>query len=59
MTRLFIAALLLAAAAAPALACPFGATADNDARPATVASQPATDQANPPPPAATTEQKPG
>jgi len=52
MTRLLIVAVL-AVAAAPAMACPWGSSASTDTKPATVASQPA-DQTTPPPPATQT-----
>ncbi len=57
MTRLLIAAVLLAAAAAPAFACPWNQSVSTDTKPSTVASQPSNDQSAPPP-AAPTDQKP-
>ena len=48
MTRLLTAALLLAAAAAPAFACDWNSVS-TDTRPSTVASQPADDHGAPPP----------
>jgi hypothetical protein len=51
MSRLLTAALLLALATAPAVACPWNQSADSDAsKPSTVAAQPTDDQASPPPP---------
>jgi hypothetical protein len=51
MSRLLTAALLLAMATAPAVACPWNQSADSDAsKPSTVAAQPTDDQASPPPP---------
>jgi hypothetical protein len=47
MIRLFAAALLLAAAAVPALACDYHKSVSTDNGPSTVASQPATDHAAP------------
>ncbi len=44
MIRLFAAALLLTALAAPAFACDWNKSASTDAKQSTVASQPASDQ---------------
>ncbi len=52
MTRLLTAAMLLALAAGPAMACEWNKSAATDAKPSTVASQPTDDQGTPPPPPA-------
>ncbi len=56
MIRLLTAAMLLAAVAAPAFACPWNQSATTDTKPSTVASQPTDDHGTPPP---ATDQKPG
>jgi hypothetical protein len=58
MTRLLAAALLLSLAAAPAMACSWNQSADADGKASKLAEQPADDQGAPPP-AQTTDQKPG
>jgi hypothetical protein len=49
MIRLLAAALLLAAATAPAFACPWNQSVSTDTQPSTVASQPADTSTTPPP----------
>jgi hypothetical protein len=58
MTRLLIAAALLGFAAAPAFACDWNSAASTDTKSSTVASQPATDTATPPPTTSATTQSP-
>jgi hypothetical protein len=59
MTRLFAAAVLLSITAAPAFACEWNQSVSTDAKPTTVAAQPAGDQNQAtPPPTTPDDQKP-